>query len=146
MPAAPLSSYRYGLSSLSIPLELHAQTLSVNASGDFHGDVAWTAEALTNIIKNCSEHTPEGGEITVIASETPIYSEIVVTDTGSGIDPDDLPRIFDRYYKGKNSSPESVGIGLALAKMIITRQNGTVKASNTKTGARFDIRFYKTVV
>lgn len=131
---------------LLVPMELREQKLELTAEGNFSGDIAWTCEALTNIIKNCMEHTPESGSISVNASENALYTEITVTDTGSGIAKEDLPHIFERFYKGKNSDDKSFGIGLALARMIITAQNGTVKAENRppeSTGAKFTIRFYK---
>ena len=93
----------------------------------------------------------EGGRIQICAVENPIFTEIVIEDNGPGIDREDLPHLFERFYKGKNSSDKSVGIGLALAKMIITGQHGNVSAENvTKKGmicgAKFVIRFYKSVV
>lgn len=110
-------------------------------------DFQWTCEALANIIKNCMEHTPEGGEIKVSAKETNIYTEIMIEDNGGGIAKEDLPHIFERFYRGKDSDPNSVGIGLALARMIITGQEGIIKAQNkNEGGARFIIRFYKMVV
>lgn len=110
-------------------------------------DFQWTCEAAANIIKNCMEHTPEGGTVKVSACETNIYTEIIIEDNGKGIDPEDLPHIFERFYKGKNADPNSVGIGLALARMIITGQEGIIKAQNKREGgARFIIRFYKMVV
>ena len=130
-----------------VPMELRGQELSIKADGGFLGDIAWTSEALGNMIKNCMEHTPEGGKIEVVASETALYSEITVSDNGSGIDKDDLPHIFDRFYKGKNSGDDSFGIGLALARMIVTSQNGTIKAENKRSGgAVFTMRFYKGTV
>ena len=130
-----------------IPMELRGQELIVHASGAFYGDIGWTCEAIGNIVKNCMEHTPEGGKVEVIASENPIYSEIVIKDNGTGIDKDDLPHIFERFYKGKNSGDNSFGVGLALARMIITGQGGTIKAENRKDkGAKFTIRFYKGTV
>lgn len=132
---------------LLIPMELREQLLSVNAEGMFCGDTAWTAEAITNIVKNCMEHTPSGGRIEITASENALYSQIVVRDTGCGIDQKDLPHIFERFYKGENSDSKSFGIGLALAKMIVASQNGTVKAANhADCGAVFTIRFYKGTV
>ena len=130
-----------------IPMELRGQELETVAQGCFTGDLAWTSEALGNIIKNCMEHTPEGGRIKIAATETALYSEIVVCDSGSGIDPDDLPHIFERFYKGKNSDDKSFGIGLALSRMIVAEQNGTLKAENDPAGgARFIMRFYKGTV
>lgn len=132
---------------LLVPFELRGQELAISAEGEFFGDLAWTCEAVGNIVKNCMEHTPEGGKVEVIASENPLFSEIVIKDNGSGIDKDDLPHIFERFYKGKNSSGNSFGVGLALARMIITGQSGTIKAENRKDkGAKFTIRFYKGTV
>lgn len=129
---------------LLIPMELHGQELQIEATGQFEGDANWTSEAIGNIVKNCMEHTPEGGRIMIKTSENAIYSEIVIEDTGCGIEAEDLPHIFERFYKGKNSGDKSFGVGLALARGIINNQNGTIKAENRKEcGAKFTIRFYK---
>ncbi|MBQ2805883.1 MAG: HAMP domain-containing histidine kinase [Clostridia bacterium] len=129
---------------LQVPTELRGQQLCLRARGQVTCDPAWTAEALGNIIKNCMEHTPEGGRILVDAKETALYSEITVTDSGCGIDEEDLPHLFERFYKGKHSSDEGFGIGLALARTIVTAQNGTLKAQNApEGGAQFIMRFYK---
>ena len=134
-------------SPLLVPIELRGQELSIKAEGTFTGDISWTCEAVGNIVKNCMEHTPEGGKLEITATENPIYSEIIITDSGCGISKDDLPHIFERFYKGDKSNDKSFGIGLALARMIITNQNGTVKAENRKEkGAKFTIRFYKVTV
>lgn len=134
---------------LMIPMELRNQRMIINIDGDAHFSVdpAWTAEAVENILKNCMEHTPEGGTIKVDASENALYTEIIISDNGSGIDKDDLPHLFERFYRGKNSSSQNYGIGLALARIIISEQNGTIKAANAKGGgAKFTIRFYKSIV
>ncbi len=131
---------------LAVTTELRNQTVTVEAQGQFLGDVAWTGEALINIVKNCTEHTPVGGTIAVTASENALYTEIRVQDSGGGIDPADLPHIFDRFYKGKNAGEQSFGVGLALARRIVTAQNGTLTAENTAGGAAFTMRFYKSVV
>lgn len=129
---------------LLIPIELRNQILTVKAEGYCTIDPAWTAEAIGNILKNCMEHTPEGGTLLVEGIETALFSEITIADNGCGIDPHDMPHIFERFYKGKNSSENSVGIGLALARIIITTQNGTVKAAPRNGGGTiFTIRFYK---
>ncbi|MEF2966984.1 HAMP domain-containing sensor histidine kinase [Paenibacillus sp. M1] len=102
------------------------------------GDISWLAEAFLNLIKNCCEHTPEGGTISVSYSQNPLYTEIVVEDNGSGFDMRDLPHLFERFYRGKHSLKDSIGIGLALSKSIIELQNGSVRAENApKGGARF---------
>ena len=81
------------------------------------------------------------------AAENALYSEIIIKDNGTGISPEDLPHIFERFYKGKDSDGKSFGIGLALSRMIIAGQKGTVKAENRKnTGAMFTLRFYKGTV
>ena len=132
---------------LAIPMDLRNQTLTVHCQEENLGcDLVWTAEALGNILKNCMEHTPEGGAITVTASETALYTQIEVEDTGTGFDSKDIPHLFDRFYKGTNASENSYGIGLALARTVITAQNGTVQAMNCEAGAKFVIKFYKQVI
>ncbi|MEG0430709.1 MAG: HAMP domain-containing sensor histidine kinase [Anaerovoracaceae bacterium] len=133
---------------LMVPMEIRDQVFDFASMGNetFWGDTNWSVEAVSNIIKNCSEHTGEGGHISVRAKENVLYTEIVIEDNGSGIDKEDLPHLFERFYKGKSSADSSVGIGLALTKMIIQAQNGSIKAENRKTaGSRFIIRFYKGV-
>lgn len=137
---------REALSPIDIQMELRDQEAVIEAEGTVTCDRSWTAEALTNILKNCSEHMG-AGRLYITASETPLFSEIVIRDTGKGIDAYDLPHIFERFYKGKNSAPSSVGIGLALSRAIIIKQNGTVKAENAREGgAVFTVRFYKGAV
>jgi len=132
---------------LAIPMELHEQSLKVeNHGAAFTGDMAWTAEALGNILKNCMEHTPRGGTITLTAEENALYTQLIIADTGSGLEREDIPHLFERFYKGRGASSGSAGIGLALARVIITGQNGTIKAENYEGGARFIIRFYKGTV
>ncbi len=135
-------------SSLLIPMELRDQHFTVEVSDEhFTGDLLWSVEALGNLLKNAVEHTPDGGEIHVAAVETPIFTEIVVSDNGPGFEASEIPSLFDRYFRGSNSSGESIGVGLALARMIITAQNGTISASNNPGGgAHFTVRFYKSVV
>lgn len=132
---------------LEVPIELREQKLTVNCDGDFCGDILWTCEAIVNIAKNCMEHTQNGGEIKISARESALYSEIIIEDNGPGIDSFDLPHIFERFYKGRNTNKDSFGIGLALSRMIIVSQNGTIKARNKREGgAQFIIHFYKGTV
>lgn len=101
---------------LLLKAELKNQKITVNAKDEsFTGDFNMSLEAFGNIIKNCTEHTPEGGEITVTALETPLFTEIKISDNGEGFSPSDLPHIFERFYKGENACEESVGIGLNLS-------------------------------
>ena len=92
------------------------------------------------------EHTPQGGQITVTGEENPLYAQIEIKDSGPGIAEKDLPHLFERFYKGENSSEGSFGIGLALARTIVTRQQGTIRAENGPDGAVFTLRFYKGTV
>ena len=130
-----------------VPMELRNQQLAVDVEGNVDCDLSWTCEALTNILKNCMEHTPDGGHLEIRGRENPVYVEIFIRDDGKGIAKEDLPHIFERFYKGKNSSENSYGIGLALSRMIIVSQGGTIKAENNPIkGAKFSIRFYKETV
>lgn len=130
-----------------VPMELREQTLEIytqTGAEQLTGDFAWTTEAVQNILKNCMEHTPAGGTVSVSIQETALYTELLIEDNGPGFDKEDLPHIFERFYKGKDAESESVGIGLALARMIFAEQNATVKAKNRDLGgACFEIRFYK---
>ena len=109
----------------------------------FHLSVILDGEAFGNIIKNCMEHTPEQGNIRIACQDNPIYTEIVIRDSGVGFDEADIPHLFERFYRGAGSSKDSAGIGLALSRSIIEKENGTVTAENAETGgARFCIKFY----
>jgi signal transduction histidine kinase len=136
------------LKPLLIVMELKDQKLVVEDAGKvtFFGDCNWSVEALINILKNCIEHTPEGGTIMIQTEDNPIYTGIIITDNGRGIAKEDLPYIFKRFYKGKNAGEESVGIGLAMAKSIIEKQNGDITVtSQPSEGSRFVIKFYKQI-
>lgn len=105
-------------------------------------DRKWLCEAITNIIKNCIEHS-HNGNIKITAEQNKLYTKISIKDNGSGIDKEDLPHIFERFYKGKNSSDDSVGIGLALAKSIIEKQSGYISVSSElNKGSEFVIKFF----
>lgn len=132
---------------LLIPLELKGITLTLKGGeAFFSGDLGWTAEALSNLLRNSVNYTPEGGSIRIKAEENALFTVITVTDSGSGIAPEDLPHLFDRFYKGRGSSENSYGIGLSLAQKIIHSQSGTLRAFNTAEGACFEIKFYKQVL
>ncbi len=133
------------LEPLRIPIELNKLQLIVQGDdqASFDGDFLWSAEALTNLIKNCVEHTPEGGCIDIRYTVNPLYVEITVADTGEGIASEDLPRIFQRFYRGKNASEHSIGIGLALAKAIFIEQGGDITVSSQPgQGTRFSVKVF----
>ena len=107
-------------------------------------DLKWQVEAVTNILKNCIEHSNNNTKVIVIYSENKLYSEIVIQDEGSGIDKKDIKHIFERFYKGKNSDKDSIGIGLALAKTIIEQDNGFITVeSKLGKGTTFKIKYRK---
>lgn len=131
-----------------VMMELKGITLN-NLSEDFtfKGDKNWTAEAVSNVLKNCIEHTESGGKITISTQSTNIYNSIFIKDNGCGIAKEDLPHIFERFYHGKNSSGDSVGIGLALAKAVMEKEKGTILIkSRENVGTEFEMRFYKYIV
>lgn len=106
-------------------------------------DFKWLCEAITNIVKNCIEHTIEGGFVKLKAEKTSLCTKITVTDNGCGIAKEDLPHIFERFYKGRNSDENSVGIGLALAKTIIEKSGGSIYADSEQgKGTKFTITVF----
>lgn len=132
----------------------------VQDGASYEGDLTWSVEALENILKNCMEHTPAGGCVSVRVTEDVLACRIRIEDTGSGIAESDLPHIFERFYRGSRDAnatpsevnPAGVGIGLALSKSLVTAQGGTLTAENLRdengnvTGAAFNLVFFKTVV
>ena len=107
-------------------------------------DLKWQVEAITNILKNCIEHSCENKKIYINYNQNNMYTELKIEDNGTGIDAKDLPHIFERFYKGKNSSSDSVGIGLALSKSIIESNNGYIQVdSELNKGTTFIIKYLK---
>jgi signal transduction histidine kinase len=136
------------LKTLLIPMEIKEITCSVTGEDKvLICDLQWTTEAIINILKNCIEHTQKHDKIEITAEDNPIYFEIRISDNGPGIAKEDLPHIFTRFYKGKNASPDSVGIGLAMAKSIIKEQNGDITVKSREgSGTTFFIRLYKAAI
>ena len=131
------------------PLRIQAEIKNVEIKQkiengtNYKGDFYWSIEAISNILKNCIEHSENGGSIEIISKINPIYTEIVITDEGNGICKEDLPHLFERFYRGNNSGSESIGIGLYLTKMIVSKQNGVITAKNRENkGAEFNIKFF----
>ncbi|WP_424163404.1 sensor histidine kinase [Bacillus amyloliquefaciens] len=132
-----------------IPMDIKEQTVSIKGEEmvTFRGDLNWTAEAIINILKNCVEHTHEGGKISISFAENALFTEIIIADNGRGILKEDIPYIFKRFYKGKNAFDGSIGIGLSMAYSIITSQNGVIDVtSDSEKGTKFRIKFYKQVI
>lgn len=107
------------------------------------GDLEWTSEAVVNVLKNCWEHTPQNGKIFVSWSHNPLYVQLIIEDSGTGFTKEDLPHLFERFYRGTNAAKDSAGIGLALSKLIMEQQNGHILAENSLQGhARFIFKWY----
>ena len=137
------------LEPLQIRLEIKRQFLEIRGETEasFTGDLNWTAEALTNVVKNCVEHTPEGGRIEISYRANTLYAEIIVSDNGEGIVSRDVPNIFNRFYRGERADESSVGIGLALAKAIFAAQGGDISVRSERgVGTSFTIRVFHGVV
>lgn len=127
-----------------VALELRGQTMEIEcpAGPPWQGDERWTAEAVTNLLKNASEHAPRGGTVRVVLVRDALEVRIMVEDDGPGIAPEDMPHLFQRFYRGAHASPGSAGIGLALAAELAQAQGGSVTAENRTPGpgARFTLR------
>lgn len=150
------------LAPLELSLDIHGVAWSMDAGGAmFTGDAAWTAEALENIVKNCAEATGEGGTVRIEAKEDALSTRICVSDDGPGIAAEDLPHVFERFYRGSADAegrdkgesagvrdrlvePKGFGIGLSLAQALVSAQGGSLRARNLpEGGACFEIAFPK---
>lgn len=123
------------------------KNIRINVDGEYSAkikcDFMWQVEAVTNIIKNCVEHSYKNSVIDIFYQQNNIYSSITIKDYGEGIENQEIPHIFERFYKGKNSSSDSIGIGLALSKTIIESSNGTISVESSDKGTTFIIKYYK---
>ena len=134
------------IKNLEIPIEIKNQQIIIEGDEEstFVGDYKWQQEAVTNIIKNCIEHNKDNGKIFIKYEENTLFTKITIRDEGEGITKEDLKHIFERFYKGQNSSENSVGIGLALAKNIIEKNNGIISCkSELDKGTEFVIKYMK---
>ncbi len=110
---------------------------------DIIADLNWTMEAIINLMKNCMEHTKAGTTVHCSYEKNPLYVQIQIWDEGHGFAKEELPHLFERFYRGKNGNANGIGIGLSLSKAIIEMQNGIIRAFNLhESGACFEIRFY----
>ena len=142
-PEAAGSLLRQALEPIQIPLEIKG--IDVKITGDtstqLFCDRQWTVEAFLNVLKNCMEHTPEGGQIQVQVQDNPLYTQLVILDSGVGIPRSEVPYVFQRFYRGQNAAADSVGIGLAMTRSFLNGQNGDITAL-PGPGGHFVIRFY----
>ena len=124
-------------------LELMNVSLVIDGKNDvyFVVDKKWTEEAINNLIKNAIEHKAKSINITF--EKNNVYTVLVIKDDGEGIEEEDLPHIFERFYKAKNSKSESMGLGLAFVNSIITNENGSIRVKSKKgSGTKFSIKIY----
>ncbi len=134
------------IKSVSVLAEIN--DVKIKANGDdntsFTGDYNWQLEAVTNVVKNAVEHSTPGETVTIKFRENAVYTLISVVNHGNVINEQDMKNIFTRFYKGKNATYESIGIGLSLSKSIIEKGGGYVRVSSSKKdGTRFDIKYLK---
>lgn len=106
-------------------------------------DFRWQVEAITNILKNCVEHSPQGSKVLIKTERNSVYTAISIRDFGDGIDEEDQKHIFERFYKGKNASQDSVGIGLALAKAIVEADRGHISVEAGDGGTKFVVKYFQ---
>ena len=125
-------------------LDLHEVELKIegNQKDTLYCDYKWQIEALTNIVKNCIEHSNPGSSIDISYYKTELLTKIVIKDHGVGMNKKDQKHIFERFYKGENSNPNSIGIGMSLAKTIIEKSRGNIKINSQKgEGTTFIIKY-----
>lgn len=129
---------------VSLLSDLKNVKIETNLSDSFITcDYKWQIEALTNILKNSIEHSYENNKVLIKSSENNAYVKITIKDFGSGIAKEDINHIFERFYKGKDSDYDSIGIGLALSKSIIEKQNGKISVESSENGTTFTIKYFK---
>lgn len=135
------------ISGIAIEADIKDVAVDVNVPSEtaINCDKRWTAEALLNIIRNSLQHTEAGGTISITSEESNLSVVIRIEDNGCGISKEDLPNIFNRFYHGEKSDPNSNGIGLSLSKQIINLQNGVISCESEEgKGTVFEIKMYKT--
>lgn len=131
----------------NVSMLIDLKDIKINVMGDenvkLSCDINWQVEALTNILKNCIEHSKNGSTIDIFYEKNKIYTLLKIKDNGTGIAKEDLPHIFERFYKGKNSTDGSIGIGFALSKSIIEKNNGYISVmSEIDKGTTFVIKYF----
>ena len=129
----------YALDSLNLKKSIKIEKRTDLKENSIIGDFYWLAEALINIMKN-ADNRPTCDKIVVSSYKNPLYTSLIIEDNGGGIEKENMKKIFKRFYKTPDSN--GFGIGLAMAKTIIEKNNGEISVSNTKEGARFEIKFY----
>lgn len=120
-----------------------ALTLSGDENTVLFCDGTWITEAVSNLVKNALDHTTAGHTVSIAWHAFPSMVQIMVTDNGSGISPQDLPHIFKRFYRSRFSqNKQGIGLGLPLCKAVVDAHNGAIEVdSQPGTGATFTLSF-----
>ncbi|MDU5342212.1 HAMP domain-containing sensor histidine kinase [Anaerococcus vaginalis] len=129
----------YALDSLNLRKSMKVEKRTDLKENSINGDFYWLAEAIINILKN-ADNRKSCDKITISSEKNPLYTSLIIEDNGGGIENENMKKIFKRFYKTPDSN--GFGIGLAMAKTIVEKNNGEISVSNTKEGARFEIKFY----
>ena len=129
----------YALDSLDLRRSTNVEVAENLKENSIYGDFYWLAEALINIMKN-ADNRPTCDKILISSEKNPLYTSLIIEDNGGGIEKENIKKIFKRFYKTPDSN--GFGIGLAMAKTIVEKNNGEISVSNIDAGARFEIKFY----
>ena len=113
--------------------------LLVDGSARIRCDENWLGEAFLNLLKNACEHTGEDGVIRVNLERTDAAFFCTVEDNGGGVSPEELPKLFQRFYRAEHQNKNGAGIGLAIVKEIIQRHHGVITAENGREGLKMSI-------
>ena len=130
------------LRELATELELHPVVLEIRENMPLvEADPVLLQQAISNLLVNAAQYTPPQTRIILAAAYEPAVLTITVEDTGPGIPPDSVGRLFEKFYRIPGSKPGGTGLGLSITRAFIEIQGGTIEASNREAGgARFTIR------
>lgn len=115
--------------------------ITVSGHGAFRCDTSWLREALGNVIKNSCEHTEADGTVNMLIEQSEKSVSVIIEDNGSGVSENELSKLFERFHRSANASPDSAGIGLAITKAIVEKHHGTIIAENSNKGLRISMCF-----
>lgn len=115
--------------------------ISISDNGAFRCDKSWLREAFGNVIKNACEHTENDGTVDILIEQSEKTVSVIIEDNGGGVPESELPKLFERFHRTSNASPDSAGIGLAITKAIVEKHHGTITAENSEKGLRVTMCF-----
>jgi two-component system heavy metal sensor histidine kinase CusS len=119
--------------------------LTVQGNGSIEGDRLMFRRALSNLLSNALRHAPAGGHVRIMVAERPAGTEVSVENTGEGIDPQVLPRLFDRFYRADparaHPTSDGAGLGLAITKAIVEAHGGRASVKSAQGVTCFSLVF-----